>query len=383
MPYILQKNGEKFQPSPFRIPLQEPLAAGAILTPSKEATMADTIPPMDRRTFLELGAAAALGVAAGGALQADPPAGGVLPFNPATAKAMPTRKLGGTGHQVGIFSLGCQAALEQPNNAAAAVPLLERALDLGVNYLDTSAVYGGPARWSEQYVGEVMKRRRAHAFLATKTHDRSADGSLRLLDTSLKLLNTDHVDLWQLHAMATKTDVDRVFAKGGAVEALLKAREQKLVRYVGITGHTDPEVLMEAIRRFPFDCLLMAFNAADPHHLSFRSLLDLAAGKGMGIIGMKITARGRLLKGYQPGPHDKQWGSGQATRPGTLTMQEAMGYSLSHPLSTVIIGVDNIAQVEQNVALARAFVPFPATQLKAIEAKAAPVADQAQWFKRR
>lgn len=333
--------------------------------------MADTPSPMDRRRFLELGAAAAVGMSVG----AD------LPFNPATAKAMPTRPLGRTGHQVGIFSLGCQAALERPDNAAQVVPLLERALDLGVNYLDTSAVYGGPPRWSEQYLGEVMKHRRTHAFLATKTHDRSKDGSLRLLETSLKLLKTDHVDLWQLHALATRSDVDRVFSKGGAVEALLKAREQKLVRFLGITGHTDPEVLMEAIRRFPFDCLLMAFNAADPHHLSFRGLLDLAAGKGMGIIGMKITARGRLLRGFDPSSDGNKWG--KATRPGTLTMKEAVGYSLSHPLSTVIIGVDNVAQLEQNVALAKSFTPFTAAQLKAIEAKAAPVADQAQWFKRR
>lgn len=357
--------------------------------------MADPLASLDRRGFLGHSATFAAGLIANQAVSAAEPlaalegsapvatSGRAVPFNPATAKAMPTRNLGRTGHLVGLFSLGGQAALEKPDNAARAVPLIDRALDLGVNYLDTSARYGGEARWSERYFGEVMKRRRSQAFLATKTHDRTAQGSLRLLETSLKLLQTDHVDLWQLHAMATLEDVDRVCAKGGALEAFHKARDQKLVRYLGLSGHTDPDVLMEAIRRFPFDCLLMAFNAADPHHLSFRKLLDLATEREMGIIGMKIPARGRLLQGYQPPPQDQQRGWGKATRSGTLTMKEAMGYALSHTLSTVIIGVDSLAQLEQNVALARSFTPMTPGQLSALEAKAAPVADQAQWFKRR
>ena len=143
-----------------------------------------------------------------------------------------------------------------------AIPIIERALDLGVNYLDTSARYGGAERWSERYVGEVMKHRRKEAFLATKTHDRTADGSLRLLDRSLELLKTDHVDLWQLHAMSTMKDVDDVCAKGGALEAFQRAKEQKLVRFLGLSGHTDPDVLAEAIRRFPFDTVLMAGGLA-------------------------------------------------------------------------------------------------------------------------
>jgi len=343
---------------------------------------------MDRRDLLKLGAAALVGGSlVGEAPEAKPTVAArrsaVPPFNPATAKAMPTRNLGRTGHLVGLFSLGCQAALEKPDNHEAAAAILERALDLGVNYLDTSARYGGDARWSERYVGEVMKRRRSHAFLATKTHDRTADGSLRLLETSLKLLQTDHVDLWQLHAMATQEDVDRVCAKGGALEAFRKAKEQGLVRFLGLSGHTDPDILMEAIRRFPFDTVLMAFNAADPYHLSFRDLLDLAVEREMGVIGMKIPARGRLLQGYQPPPLDQQKGAVKATRTGTLTMKEAMGYALSHPLSTVIIGVDTVAQLEENVALARAYTPLNARQLKALEAKAGPVQEQSQWYKRR
>ncbi len=345
-----------------------------------------------RRDLFKLGAAAAAGLVATrlGASEyldltpAEPNLkAGVTPFNPRTATAMPTRNLGRTGHLVGLFSLGGQAAIEQPNNEKVAVPLIERALDLGVNYLDTSARYGGEARWSEQYFGQVMKRRRKEAFLASKTHDRTAEGSLRLLETSLKLLQTDHLDLWQLHAMSSMDDVERICAKGGALEAFVKARDQKLVRFLGLSGHTDPEVLAEAIRRFPFDTVLMAFNAADNWHLPFqKTLLPLAVEKEMGIIGMKIPARGRILEGVPPPSPEQQRGTAKHDRPGTLTMREAIRYSLSHPVSTVIIGVDTIAQLEENVGLARDFRPLSAAQLKALEEKVKPVYGQASWFKR-
>lgn len=349
--------------------------------------MSDTGPT--RRDLFKLGAAAAIGLMASrlGAGESTEPVqlrpSPAAPFNPATATAMPTRNLGRTGHLVGLFSLGGQAAIEQPNNEKVAVPIIERALDLGVNYLDTSARYGGEARWSEQYFGQVLKRRRGEAFLATKTHDRSADGSMRLLETSLKLLQTDHVDLWQLHAMGTMDDVERVCAKGGALEAFAKARDQKLVRFLGLSGHSDPDVLAEAIRRFPFDTVLMAFNAADTWHLPFKkTLLPLAVEKEMGIIAMKIPARGRILQGVEPPPPEKQRGAAKHDRPGTLTMPEAMRYTLSHPVSTVIIGVDNLAQLEENVRIARAFLPLSAGQLELLEQKVRPVYGQASWYKR-
>ncbi len=338
-----------------------------------------------RRDLLKLGVAAAAGLATGraGAVETRPAAPGPGPFNAATAAAMPTRNLGRTGFQVGLFSLGGQAAVEQPDNEAVAVSIIERALDLGVNYIDTSARYGGDQRWSERYIGQVMKRRRGQAFLATKTHDRTRDGSWRLLETSLTLLQTGHVDLWQLHAMSTMEDVEAVSRKGGALEALQRAREQGLVRFVGLSGHTDPDVLAAAMRRFPFDCVLMAVNAADPHHLPFqKDLLPLAVEQELGIIGMKIPARGRLLAGYRPPPLEQQRATVKATRSGTLTMKEAMRYVLSLPVSTVIVGVDSIAQLEENVAIARGFTPLGAAQLAALERKAEPVGRAALWFRR-
>src|ERR1700691_1675419 len=345
----------------------------------------------NRRAFLKAGGimtAAVLGsatlpdVASG----RPGPASNGLPSNAATSDSMPTRNLGKTGYKAGIFSLGGQAALEKADNEANAVPLIEKALDLGVNYIDTSSIYGGPDRWSEQYVGKVMQHRRSDAFLATKTKERTRDGSMRMIETSLKLLQTDHVDLWQLHDIGTMTDINEIFAKGGAMEALLQAREQKIVRNLGITGHYRPDALIEAIHRHPFDTILMAVNAADPHHYSFsEQLLPLAVEKKMGIIGMKGPARGRIFSSWTPPPIEQQkhmWeGMVLAPTPGTIDMRQAMRYSLSLPVSTVIIGCDSVAQLEENVQLAREFTPLTQQQMAALTEKTQPVSKQALFFR--
>jgi hypothetical protein len=339
-----------------------------------------------RREFLKLGAAAVGGAAAGTGLGAALPAAAAtrpLPSNPRTPAAMPTRNLGRTGYSVGIFSLGGQASVEKPDNEAVAVPIVERALDLGVNYIDTAARYGGDTPWSQRYIGQVMKRRRGEAFLASKTHDRTRDGSMKLLEQSLRLLETDHLDLWQIHNLAEMGQVEQIFRPDGAVKALHEAKEQGIVRHVGVTGHADPEVLMEAVRRFPFDTILLALNAADPHHLSFKDkLLPLAVEKEMGIIGMKIPARGRLLGTWTPAPEGDRSRRPYDKGPGTLTMQEALRYVLSLPVSTVIVGCDSIAQLEENVRLARAFNPLSPAQIAALEARAEPVHRQALFFRR-
>ena len=340
----------------------------------------------NRREFLKTGGAITAGLVAQAALPVSATTLPSLPSNPATQKAMPTRNLGKTGYKVGIFSLGGQAALERSDNDAIAVPIIEKALDLGVNYIDTSSIYGGPQRWSERYVGQVMKKRRSEAFLASKTIQRTREGSLKMLEESLKLLNTDHLDLWQLHDIGSNNEIEQIFAKGGAMEALLEARDQKMVRFLGITGHFRPEPLIEAIHRYPFDTILMAVNAADPHHFSFSDqLLPLAVDKQMGIIGMKVPARGRILSTWTPPPIEQQkhsWeGMVLAPTPGTLDMRQAMYYSLSLPVSTVIIGCDSLAQVEHNVELAREFTPFSEKQMAALVAKAEPVSKQALFFR--
>ena len=341
-----------------------------------------------RREFLKAGGAVAAALVAPGVALADTPRKiGAFPENPRTQAAMPTRNLGKTGYKVGIFSLGGQAALEKANNFDVAVPIIERALDLGVNYIDTSSIYGGPERWSEQYVGKVMAKRRNEAFLATKTKERTRDGSMQMIHKSLELLQTDHVDLWQLHDVGTQYDVDQIFAKGGAMEALLEMQQQGVVRYLGITGHYRPESLMACIHRHDFDCILMAMNAADPHHYSFNDqLLPLAVEKQMGIIGMKVPARGRILSSWNPPSIDAQKHSWegmaiQTSSAGTLTMREAMYYTLTRPVSTVIIGCDSIPQLEENVQLARDFTPISDKNAGELVAKAEPCAKPSLFFR--
>jgi uncharacterized protein len=342
----------------------------------------------NRRSFLKISGAAVLGSAALPSLvsaQTPVAASPAEASAPATG-AMPTRNLGKTGHKVGIFSLGGQATLERGHSEDVAVPIIERALDLGVNYIDTSSIYGGPERWSEQYVGKVMKGRRREAFLATKTKERTREGSLRMIEKSLQLLQTDHVDLWQLHDIGTMKDINAIFAKGGAMEALLEMHDQKVVRYLGITGHFRPDSLIEAIHRYPFDTILMAVNAADPHHFSFsEQLLPLAVEKQMGIIGMKVPARGRILSSWTPPPIERQQHSWEgmviARTPGTIDMRQAMYYSLSLPVSTIIIGCDSMAQLEENVQLAREFTPFSQQQMAALTAKVEPVSKQSLFFR--
>jgi hypothetical protein len=281
----------------------------------------------------------------------------------AAAGRLPTRPLGRTGHAVTLFALGGQSLLEQKGGKIRdrAVALIHRALDLGVNYCDTAPLYGP----SQDYFGEVMKTRRRETFLATKTDDRGRDGSLRLLDDSLRRLHTDRIDLWQMHHVGSMDDLERAFRKGGAIEAMTKARDEKTVRFLGITGHYDPASLLEGIRRFDFDCILMALNAADRHHLPFQEdLLKTAVAKRMGIIGMKVPARGRLLERAR------------------LSMKDCVDYVWSLPVSTVIIGCDSIAQLEQNVALARAFRPLDGARMAALEARTGDEALQCSWYKR-
>ena len=341
----------------------------------------------DRRTFLKTGGVAAAALLTQGAIAETSRTLPPLPVNANTRTAMPTRNLGKTGYKVGIFSLGGQAALEKPNNFDVTVPIIERALDLGVNYIDTSSIYGGPDRWSEQYVGKVMAHRRNEAFLATKTKERTRDGSMRMIEKSLQLLNTDHVDLWQLHDVGISKNIDDIFGKGGAFEALLEMKEQKVVRNLGITGHYRPDVLIECIHRYPFDCILMAMNAADPHHYSFNEqLLPLAVEKQMGIIGMKIPGRGRILSTWTPPSIEAQKHSWegmaiQTDKPGTLTMREAIYYTLSRPVSTVIIGCDSIAQLEENVQLAREFTPLNDKQTTELVARAEDCAKPSLFFR--
>lgn len=289
---------------------------------------------------------------------------------------MPLRPLGKTGHMVGIYSLGAQATVETPGKEELAVEIVNKAIDLGINYIDTAAAYGRSTDTvsraeamgtSERNVGQVMKTRRNEVFLASKTHNRTYDGSMRLLEESLKNLQTDHLDLWQVHNLraAEKETIDDYFAEGGVIKAMEKAKAEGMVKNIGFTGHEDPEILTMMAERYEFDNVLVAINAADKHYNSMiENFLPVAVEKGMGIVGMKIPARDRIFD-----------------RGGIISMKEAMDYVMSLPVSTVVIGIDDIAELEENIQIARAFEPLDADQLLAIEDKAKPHYEHLQFFK--
>jgi predicted aldo/keto reductase-like oxidoreductase len=262
---------------------------------------------------------------------------------------IPRRPLGQTKHYVTLFGLGGEGVLRSHGKQTEAARVIQRALDQGVNYFDTAPAYDS----SLDYYGAVLGERREQIFLASKTHERSRDRSLRFLDNSLDRLHTDHIDLWQLHDLRTVDEVNRIFAKGGAMEALIQARADGRVRFLGITGHHDPAVLLEAMRRFDFDTVLMALNAADVHHLSFiRTVLPEAQHQGMGVIGMKAFAGGKML------------GRGK------LTAEQALSYTLSlGGVSTVIAGCRTPTEVDENLRIARQFVPLDRKQMAELEEK--------------
>lgn len=280
-----------------------------------------------------------------------------MPLHP----PLPTRPLGRTGQQVTILGLGGEGVLRTFGRTREAVEVIQAALDHGINYCDTAPAYEG----SLDYYGAALGKRRRQVFLASKTHDRTREGSLRLLDESLRRLRTDHLDLWQLHDLRTTADLQRIFARGGAHEALLQARDDGRVRFLGITGHHDPAILLEAMRRFDFDTVLVALNAADPHRLPLRPVILDAAQRGLAVVGMKVYGQGTMLG------------------PGRLTTQEAMSYVLSlQGVSNVVIGCRTPAEVAENVRIAQEFRPLTPEALQTLEERTARFAAAATYFKR-
>jgi predicted aldo/keto reductase-like oxidoreductase len=269
---------------------------------------------------------------------------------------IPRRPLGRTGEEVTVFGLGGEGVLRTEGRMGEAVAVIHRALDQGVNYYDSAPAYAGCL----DYLGEGLDGRREGVFVASKTHDRTRDGSLRLLDQTLARLRTDRLDLWQLHDLRTRHDLERIFGPGGAMEALLEAREQGRVRFLGITGHHDPEVLTEAMRRFDFDTVLVALNAADRHRLSFiESVLPEAASRGLGVIAMKVYAQGALVQPVRLGRLLGRTG---------VTADEALGYCLSlSGVHTAIIGCRSPAEVDENARIARNFNSFDGERMRELE----------------
>jgi aryl-alcohol dehydrogenase-like predicted oxidoreductase len=283
-----------------------------------------------------------------------------LPENP-----MPERVLGKTGVKLPIFGLGGagQTPLSRQGQETAAIAIIEAAFALGIRYFDTAASYGT----SEDYLGKVLPKYRDKIFLASKTAKRDRDGAWRELERSLQRLKTDYLDLWQLHHVAHSEELTEIFAPDGAIKALEAAKEQKLVRFSGITGHYEPDVIAEGLRRYPFDTTLVALNAADIHHprAFIPTVLPVSREKNVGVIAMKVPAYGRL---FQPG--------------GLAGMQQAMDYVLSLAgVHCCIIAAETVAQLQANVAVARTFQPLTAAEMKIIEQQTANIWEDVTFYR--
>lgn len=249
---------------------------------------------------------------------------------------METRPFGRTGEAFPILSFGGQRIVDDHNcTEDQATEIVNTAIDRGIRYFDTAWIYSGGQ--AESRLGKVVKHRRDEMWIATKTWDTTADGARRQLETSLTRLNTDYVNEWRLHNVWDYKRLNAFTGRGGALEAAIQARNEGLVRHISISCHTDPQILIEAFDRFPFDSALMAVSALDHFMLSFaEEFLPIANARGVATIGMKVLGFGSL----------------------THEVERALRYAFSLPLSTVIVGMESMAQLEQNLAIAESFTPM-------------------------
>jgi hypothetical protein len=283
---------------------------------------------ISRRQFLEIG------TVAGTSLLLKDLAGART-----ATDSLPSRTLGRTGAKVSILAFGCGSRFLMYRDEDRALAILNRAIDLGIMYLDTAYAYGDGE--SESRVGKVVASRRKEVWLATKIPDRTRDGFLRRLEGSLRRLQTDHVDLVHIHSLGHADDLAKIEASDGALKGLMEAREQKMARFAGMTSHTDGEVMATAIQRHDLDCVQMALNAS--RNGRFEELaLPAADRKNLGVIAMKVTGQEFLV------------GSGA----GKAEMSSLLRYSMSLPVTTAVVGMPRPEMLEHNVEIARTFSPL-------------------------
>lgn len=297
-----------------------------------------------------------LGAATVGGLTANLATGGESGNTP-----LPTRALGRTGERVSILAMGGGSRFLMYKDEDKALEALNRAFDLGITYMDTAYAYGDGL--SETRVGKVMKTRRKGIFLVTKINKREGDEAQRIIEGSLKRLQTDQVDLIHIHSLTNAEDLKNIEAPNGVLKTLMKLRDQKMTRFIGITSHTDPEVLKTALQRHDFDCTQMALNAgmaamgSGPNGMVMKGMeasfetvaLPVASRKKMGIIAMKVFAQEGLL--------------------GQAPPEKLLYYSLSLPVSLAVVGMPKLELIEENARLAKAFRPLPEAEMRELSGK--------------
>jgi len=292
---------------------------------------------ISRRKFIEK-------LAMGGAAGASLPLLGNLSPGGGGTQALPHRPLGGTGASVSILAFGCGGRFLMYRDEDEALAVLNRALDLGIDYLDTGYNYGDGK--SEKRLGKVMAIRRREVWLATKIPHRTRDAFLKHLEVSLKRLQTDHVDLLHIHNLGHAEDLGRIEAPDGALKGLLEAKDQKMARFIGMSSHTDGAVMAQAIERHPLDCVQMALNPSGNGEFE-RTALVAAHKKNLGIIAMKVYGQD-LLIGQEAGKADAD---------------SLLRFALSLPVAAAVTGMPKVEMLEHSVELARTFSPLSQTEM--------------------
>lgn len=294
---------------------------------------------LSRRKFLEQ---IGLGTAAGVGLSLLPE---FAEGRTRASRPLPSRTLGRTGATVSILAFGCGSRFLMYEDEEKALAALSHAIDLGITYLDTAYAYGDGK--SETRVGKVMAKRRKEVWLATKIPDRTRDAFLRRLEESLKRLQVDQVDLVHIHSLGQNEDLAKIEGPDGAMKGLLEARDKKLAHFIGMTSHTNGEVMARAIEHNDLDCVQMALNASGNGR--FEELaLPAANAKNLGVIAMKVTGQEFLL--------------GAAT--GKSNIDSLLRYSMSLPVTTAVVGMPQLAMLEHNIEIARAFKPFAPDEME-------------------
>jgi len=271
---------------------------------------------------------------------------------------IPKRILGKTGVEVTTLILGgVSGMMQKPTAEFDPADLANAAIDMGINYFDTAPAYGNGQ--SETNYGRVVAKRRNEVFLATKTANRTYDGAMREVEQSLKRLQTDHLDLLQVHSVAYNEDFTLWNKPDGMMKAFYKLRDEKVTRFIGVTGHESAEAMNQAIDRFEFDTILTTFNPV-PRRKPFRELvLPIAVRKKMGIIAMKVMGggNGALVAGNPPKkPADGSWYWDET--PYQADAATLIRYVLALPVSCADIGMKSLKELEVNVAVARDMNPL-------------------------
>ena len=273
----------------------------------------------------------------------------------------PQRKLGRTGIEVTILGLGGEGVLRTFGYEKEAYALINRAIDLGITYFESARAYSG----SESYYGVALVERRKDIFLTSKSHARDKQGALAHLQETLKNMKTDHLDLWQVHDVRTTDDFQAIFGPDGVIEAFIEAKDKGMARFIGVTGHHDPSIIRQCIEMFDFDTVLLPVNPAEPAYKNFlNTVIPVANEKGMGIIGMKAYFRGFAAK-----------------IPGFKTMEPYLRFALSQPISTVVIGCDDVDQLEENVQMAKSFNSMSEEEKKELVDRISPYARELMYYK--